>query len=184
MSASNNPSFITKRENLRELLTNNPDEVTEVLCVECFTPVHRAALSPGATILFCECYARVFEPGNDRHLNLTTRHWAGYIQTSRQDNPIGYQLRDALDRGEAKGPIINQSPLSNYDIWCPGCGRDRKIAGKGIWVNELGTVCVYGLCRPCMTAQGDNQTQLCEDRLLEHFPFLQSRIPRPRGGLT
>jgi hypothetical protein len=168
------PFLIVPREELGKLFENREVFDTGFLCQECFTPVQHVT-DKGFTTCRCSCYARIF---NDlqKVRQLTSEVWLDYIEHSSS--------RKCLSAAE-HDPLINPARGPNYDCWCPHCGRDRKLGAKVIWVSPHETyVCTYGTCLQCArTMQGLSEADrtakgtLCEDRLLQRYPFLHSRLP-------
>jgi hypothetical protein len=125
----------------------------------------------------------VFEPGNDRHLALSSTIWQQFLEEFGAKDPSNKAFQDAFARGDHVRPIINPSTAPEYDCWCPGCRRNRKLGGRSVWVSNQGAhVATYGLCRPCMDwitssqEEGELLSQRCEDNLLFRYPFLEALL--------
>jgi hypothetical protein len=86
-------------------------------------------------------------------------------------------LVDAINRNDL---IVNPALSGNYDMWCPGCQGERKLAGKAVWLTvQEEYVCTYGVCAACLDrvqALSDSPRakflNLVWDRLEARYPFL------------
>jgi hypothetical protein len=115
----------------------------------------------------------VFEPDREAKVAaITPAAWQEYIKESK-----GKALVDARNRND---PLVNPARSPNYDIWCPGCKRECKVAGKGVWLTlKKEYVCTYGVCETCLdrgqamsSSQYDDFTDEIADRLSARYPFL------------
>lgn len=126
---------------------------------------------------WCDCYARAYDDPK-RVAEVTLEVWNEYISMS--DN---YAFVQVLNRcGGAENLEIINGLSGNYDIWCPGCGRPRKLGGKGMWLSKPDRkyVCAYGVCSACMDKQNTlNEQEMTAfidravERLIAHYPSLQ-----------
>jgi hypothetical protein len=164
----------------RDKLLTYPRKETDTLCLYCLSPVNRISLPNECVLLLCECYSRLFEPGNNRHNHLSQTLWSEFIEKSQKRNPHEHCFVQAFQE-----PIINLSTAPNYDCWCPGCQRNRHLGGRSVWLSHQGNyVATYGLCRPCAiqlsdpVAEGQNAAQRYEDNLLVRYPFLHDRLSK------
>jgi hypothetical protein len=178
---TNSSYFITRAEDFRKLLAAYPTTRTGITCLECFTEICRTILEGGFSIYACDCYSRGFEPG--KPASLTDKAWQEFIKRSS-----GYKFLSAINDNRidnlALSEIVNPSPLSSDDCWCPACASNRKLAGKGFWVSAQGLlVCIYGVCQDCMQRVGSLSTEdqtreidLVTNRLSRRYPFLQGDL--------
>jgi hypothetical protein len=176
------PSFIGQLSDKKKILASSPISKTGMLCPECFSEISTAEVQGKFLIFFCDCYSRIFEPDSPRAASLTAQAWHQFIRASQ-----GYKIASALNEQDcdiSAAPIVNVSAAPNYEVWCPACARDRKIAAKGVWVSEQGhLVCVYGVCSGCMQRvsnlspeEQEREIDLVTARLGERYPFLRKEI--------
>jgi hypothetical protein len=150
----------------------------------CFQSIEQITLDDGIVGLLCGCYGRLFASGNERYKRLTTKLWHEFIDNSREKDPIGHAFIEEISEGALNRPLVNPSAAPNYDRWCPLCQRNRKIGIISLWLSPKEKfVATYGVCRACArryTASSKEQQdaiiQLCEDRLLEQYPFLAQAL--------
>jgi hypothetical protein len=166
----------------QDKLLSYSHKATDTLCPYCFSPVNRISLPNEYLLLLCECYGRLFEPGNDRYTHLSQALWGEFIERSRKVNPHEHLFAQELSNGDINRPIVNPSTAPNH-CWCPSCQQNRRIGGKSLWLSNQGKyVATYGVCRPCIdqlsTSEQEEQatTQRCENNLLARYPFLQNRL--------
>jgi hypothetical protein len=177
--------MIAKIDELRKAFGEHPTKETGLMCCYCFDAISKTLLNGGYIGLWCSCYARIFEPGNPRAATVTERIWQGFIDKSHRNNSRDWSLLGTLDDGAMDCPIINSAAHENYDCWCPGCARDRKLGGKVVWALPQGVhVTTYGVCPKCFrlseTTAGIDRSLLInriEARLVGRYPILRSRLP-------
>jgi hypothetical protein len=145
------------------------------LCDDCFIEVCKATSEKFITY-WCGCYARVFETGNPRASSISPEQWQAYKNASA--------ARQAFTQPITQ-PIINPAKSPNYDCWCPGCRRERKLAVIGVWTLKNGQhVCSYGVCRVCREhmeklseESRSEEMPKIEAHLLKQYPFLKANLP-------
>jgi hypothetical protein len=166
-------TFVSRVDQMQEYLAQFQSSELDILCPECFATVRKTIVHDGYIVCGCDCYQRVFQPGAEAKIAaLTTADWHQYITKSE-----GKACLDAVNRND---PIVNPALSPNYDIWCPGCERERKLAVKAVWLTRNKEyVCTYGVCAACMDraqamsdAQRDDFMDLVSDRLADRYLFL------------
>lgn len=176
--------MIAKIDELRKTFEKHPTKETGLLCPYCFNAIRETLMNGGYIGLWCDCYARIFEPGNSRFATVTERIWQGFIDETHRKHSME-PLMTALDAGAMDCPIINPAAHVNYDCWCPGCGRNRKLGGKVVWASPKGVhVATYGVCSKCFclieAAAGIDRSLLTnriETQLVSRYPILRSKLP-------
>jgi hypothetical protein len=167
------PFVLTSRDAVEQLISGKQSADTGVLCPQCFEPVRKTPIERGV-ICRCSCYMRGFEDA-EKGDRLSIDTWATYIKES-----TGRKICEAANNDA----IINIALAPNYDCWCPGCRRERKLGAKVIWVSLAEEyVCTWGACKACAEAmRGASKSaryefnSLCQDRLLERYPFLNTML--------
>lgn len=177
--------MIANINELRKAFGQHPTKETSLLCLYCFNTIRETLLNGGYIGLWCDCYARIFEPGNPRAATVTERIWQGFIDESHKKHQTDWNLLGTLDDGAMDCPIVNPAAHGNYDCWCPGCRRDRKLSGKIVWASPQGVhVATYGVCTRCFclieTASGLDRSLVInriETQLVSRYPILRFRLP-------
>ena len=165
--------FVSRLDQLQESLADFESTALDILCPECFAAVRKTVVYGGYILCRCDCYVRVFAPDVEAKVAaLTTADWHQYVTKAK-----GKAFVDALNRNDR---IVNPATSPNYNIWCPGCKRERKLAGKGVWLTpQKEYICTYGDCANCIDraqvmtdSERDDYMDLVSDRLAARYPFL------------
>jgi hypothetical protein len=176
MNEDKTGAYIARADQMQEYLAQFSAGELDILCPECFATVRKTIVHGGYIACGCDCYQRIFAPDAEAKVAaLRSPDWYQYVKEAK-----GKEFVDAINRNEA---IVNPALSPNYDIWCPGCQRERKLAGHAVWLTpKKEYVCTYGVCAACMEraqamndAQRDDFMDLVSDRLAARYPFL----PKP-----
>jgi hypothetical protein len=118
MNEDKTGAFIARVDQMQEYLAQFQSAELGILCPECFSTVRKTVVHGGYIVCGCDCYQRVFAPEAEAKVAaLRSADWHQYVKKAK-----GKEFVDAVNR---KDPIVNPALSSNYDIWCPGCKRER-----------------------------------------------------------